>query len=82
MERREISGGCQFSGFPGRATVFSQRAQAGEAMAGGAADWNEGVPVGVGAEGRWVYWECGSVESQNVKSFAFGSYSGKPGTIK
>ena len=33
-----------------------QRAQAGEAMAGGAADWNEGGPVGVGPrENRGVF---------------------------
>ncbi len=30
----------------------NKRAQAGEAMAGGAADWNKGGPVGVGSRGK------------------------------
>ena len=38
----------------------NKRAPAGEAMAGGAADWNEGVPVAVGSMGRAVYLICRS----------------------
>ena len=41
-----------------------QRAQAGEAMAGGAADWNEGVPVGGGLVARRCAFEPGLVVSQ------------------
>ncbi len=42
-----------------------QRAQVGEAMAGGAADWNKGVPVAFGPKGGEVYSGCGFVNCRN-----------------
>ena len=53
----------------------NKRAQSGEAMAGGAADWNEGVRVGVGPRGKsgvFSEWICQNPK-RDVPSFPISS---------